>query len=63
VNGQSTVFVALAGDAFEPRPVATGRSIEGLIQITSGLKGDERVAARGSFILKSQLLRASMAEE
>ncbi len=63
VNGQSTVFVALSAGNFRPTPVATGRSIEGLIEVSSGLKGGEQVAARGSFILKSQLLKASLAGE
>lgn len=63
INGQLTVFVAKGGGEFLPTPVATGRSYQGLVEISSGLKGGERVVARGSFILKSQLLRASLAEE
>jgi len=34
-----------------------------VVEVSSGLKGGERVVARGSFILKSQFLRASLAEE
>lgn len=63
VNGQSTVFIARSGSEFSPAPVVTGRSYQGLIEISSGLRGGERVVARGSFILKSQFLRASLAEE
>jgi cobalt-zinc-cadmium efflux system membrane fusion protein len=63
VNGQATVFVARSGIEFSPAPVVTGRSYQGLIEISSGLRGGERVVARGSFILKSQLLRATMAAE
>jgi multidrug efflux pump subunit AcrA (membrane-fusion protein) len=63
LNGQASVFIARGGGEFFPTPVVTGRSYQGLVEISSGLKGGERVVARGSFILKSQLLRASMAEE
>lgn len=63
VNGQATVFVARSASEFGPVPVVTGRSYQGLIEIANGLKGGERVVARGSFILKSQFLRASLAEE
>ncbi|HNY41946.1 MAG TPA: efflux RND transporter periplasmic adaptor subunit [Bryobacteraceae bacterium] len=63
VNGQATVFIARSDNEFSPAPVVTGRSYQGLVEISSGLKGGERVVARGSFILKSQFLRASLAEE
>lgn len=63
LNGQPTVFVAVDAGSFRPVPVSVSRSIEGLIQVTGGLKGGERVVARGSFILKSQMLKASLSEE
>jgi cobalt-zinc-cadmium efflux system membrane fusion protein len=63
VNGQSTVFVEQAAGRFEARPVELGPSLEGLIRIRAGLKPGERVAGEGSFILKSQLMKATLAEE
>lgn len=63
VNGQPSVFVELAPGRFEARPVDPGRTLEGLRQITHGLRPGERVAAAGSFVLKSQLLRATFEEE
>jgi len=63
VNGQPTVFVEKAPGKFEARPVELGRTLEGLVRIPSGLKAGERVVAGGSFILKSQLLKASLSEE
>lgn len=63
VNGQPTVFVVLDDESFRPVPVTVSRSVEGLIQVVGGLKGGERVVARGSFILKSQLLKSSLSEE
>jgi len=63
VNGQSLVFVEKSAGKFEPRPVETGRTLEGLVQILRGLKDGERVVSEGSFILKSQMLKASLSEE
>lgn len=63
VNGQPSVFVELAPGRFEVRPVDPGRTLEGLRLITHGLRPGERVVAAGSFILKSQLLRATFEEE
>lgn len=63
VNGQPTVFVAATADSFRPVPVTVSRSVEGLVQVTGGLKGGERVVARGSFILKSLLLKSSLSDE
>jgi len=63
VSGQPTVFIATGPESFRPAPVSVSRSMEGLIQVTGGLKGGERVVARGSFILKSQMLKSTMSEE
>lgn len=62
VNGQRSVFVQLDAEHFQVRPVESGRTIEGALQITSGLKPGERVVTRGSYVLKSQLLKASLSE-
>jgi RND family efflux transporter MFP subunit len=63
VNGQPTVFVAMDGGQFRAVAVSPGRSFKGLVQISSGLRGGEKVVARGSFILKSQMLKASLSED
>jgi membrane fusion protein, heavy metal efflux system len=62
VNGQRSVFVRLDADHFQVRPIESGRTIEGSLQVTSGLKPGEQVVTRGSFVLKSQLLKASLSE-
>lgn len=62
LNGRSVVFVAVAG-GFRPQAVTPGRSGGGYTQIVSGLKGDERVAARGAFLLKAELSKGSGEEE
>ena len=63
VGGQQVVFVAVSPSRFATRPVQLGRTIQGQVEVLRGLEAGERVVAQGSFILKSQLLRATLGEE
>ncbi|HWQ56746.1 MAG TPA: efflux RND transporter periplasmic adaptor subunit [Bryobacteraceae bacterium] len=63
VRGQLVVFVRTAEDRFEVRPVQTGRTLDGAVEIVRGLTAGEVVAARGTFILKSEYLKGSLAGE
>ena len=63
VRGATVVFVRTAPDCFEVRPVQAGRSLDGSVQIVSGLRPGEPVAVRGAFALKSEFLRSALAEE
>jgi cobalt-zinc-cadmium efflux system membrane fusion protein len=56
VAGSSVVFVAEA-DGFRAQPVTPGRSGAGYTQIIAGLKGGERIAGRGAFVLKAELAK------
>ncbi len=56
IEGRTVVFVETAG-GFERRNVLTGRSGGDQVEIRDGLTPGERVAARGAFLLKSELLR------
>jgi Cu(I)/Ag(I) efflux system membrane fusion protein len=52
---QNTVFVALNGGKFEPRPVALGLQAENdYYQVISGLKEGERIVTSGQFMLDSE---------
>ncbi|HVX60229.1 MAG TPA: efflux RND transporter periplasmic adaptor subunit [Pirellulales bacterium] len=62
-EGRTFVFVYLEGDRFEPRDVETGATVDGQVEIESGLQPGERVAIRGGFALKSEMLRELMSEE
>lgn len=62
VNGQKSVFVRTGPDHFQVRPIESGRTIEGALQVTRGLNAGDEVVTRGSFVLKSQLLKASLSE-
>ncbi|MEW5979839.1 MAG: efflux RND transporter periplasmic adaptor subunit [Acidobacteriota bacterium] len=63
INGKSTVFVAKEGGLFEARSVRTGRQTDGSIEILEGLRAGEKVASAGSFLLKSEFLKAEMSPD
>jgi len=63
INGQDAVFVRTAADRFSVRAVRIGETINGKTPVLEGLKPGEEIVVSGSFILKSQLLRASMEGE
>lgn len=63
LKGQTVVFVEKAPGEYEPRAVEPGRSQDGRVTILNGLSAGERVVVKGAFILKSQLLKKSLAEE
>ncbi len=63
VNGQDVVFVRTAPDRFAVRPVRVGETADGNTPVLEGIKPGEQVAVRGSFILKSQLLKATLESE
>ncbi|MCU0123141.1 efflux RND transporter periplasmic adaptor subunit [Pseudomonas vlassakiae] len=56
---QQTVVFARTDEGFEARPVNTGRRDAGQVEITLGLAAGTQVAAAGSFVLKSELGKAS----
>ncbi len=63
VNGQDVVFVRTAPNRFVVRPVRVGESGDGKTPVLEGLAAGDQVAIRGSFILKSQLLKSSLENE
>jgi membrane fusion protein, heavy metal efflux system len=60
IDGQDVVFVRTSPERFSVRPVTTGETADGKTPILEGLKPGEQVVVRGSFVLKSQLLKASV---
>jgi membrane fusion protein, heavy metal efflux system len=63
VNGQTVVFVKRDATHFEVHAVELGRSTAGRVVIVRGVSPGDAVITRGGFVLKSQLLKASLAEE
>ncbi|GAW40615.1 Nickel and cobalt resistance protein CnrB [Brevundimonas sp. SH203] len=56
VNGVPSVFVQERG-GFRARPVVTGRTADGGVEILSGLNGAEQIAGVGAFLLKAELAK------
>jgi membrane fusion protein, heavy metal efflux system len=59
IAGRATVFVAEDGGRFRPRAVVIGSTADGVTEIKSSLRAGERIAVTGSFVLKSELLKAA----
>ena len=57
INGVPTVFVRVSGVEFHPRSVDPGQHTDGGVEIIQGLRRGEAVVVKGSFALKSQLLK------
>jgi membrane fusion protein, heavy metal efflux system len=63
LNGGSVVFVRQGKSEFEARPVKPGARVEGQVEIAEGLKDGEEVVTAGAFVVKSQFLTRSLAQE
>lgn len=62
-NGEDQIaFVAVEEGKFEKRTVKLGMEQHGRVQVLDGLKAGEKVVTEGSFILKSEMLKASMTD-
>lgn len=63
VNGQSVVFVRRSQQEFIPRAVQAGREQGGELVVLAGLRAGEQIVTKGSFVVKSQLLKNTLSEE
>jgi membrane fusion protein, heavy metal efflux system len=63
VNGADVVFVRAAPDRFDVHPVRRGAVMGGRVQILEGIQPGDSIVTRGSFIVKSQLLKSSFQGE
>jgi len=63
VSGVDVVFVKTAADKFTARPVNVGEAADGKTPILEGINAGDVIAVRGSFILKSQLLKSTLDSE
>jgi len=60
IDGRPSVFVAEAEPGrFKPRTVTLGAEADGLVEIATGVAAGERVVVAGSFVLKSEMLKAA----
>lgn len=63
IEDKTVVFVEKGAGRFEVREVNVGEKIDGHRLLLGGLAAGERIAVKGSFVLKSQLLKSQFAEE
>jgi cobalt-zinc-cadmium efflux system membrane fusion protein len=63
IAGLPAVFVERGPGMYELCPVETGLEAHGMVEIRHGLKEGDTVVTRGAFILKSELLKSSIAGE
>jgi multidrug efflux pump subunit AcrA (membrane-fusion protein) len=63
VGTQSVVFVRQSETRFERRDVQLGRRSLDRVEVLSGLKAGDVVVGRGSFYLKTALLRERIGDE
>ncbi|GMU91475.1 MAG: hypothetical protein AMXMBFR4_05330 [Candidatus Hydrogenedentota bacterium] len=60
VDGRPVVFTRIEDDLFETRLVEVGPAREGYVAILAGLTPADRIATDGSYILKSEFLKARL---
>ncbi|MFN7938993.1 MAG: efflux RND transporter periplasmic adaptor subunit [Bryobacteraceae bacterium] len=60
IEKSNVVFVQSKPGTFEAREVETGRVLRGDVEVTKGLKAGDVIVAKGSYTLKSQLLKGSL---
>jgi cobalt-zinc-cadmium efflux system membrane fusion protein len=63
LNGNAVVFVRRPNSEFEARPVKLGARVDHEVEIVEGLKTGEEVVTDGAFVVKSQFLTRSLAQE
>jgi len=63
IEGMPAVFVQLGERSFARRWVTLGESFDQWIEVVSGVEEGERVVSKGSFTLKSELLKDTLAGE
>jgi len=63
LNGNAVVFMRRPNSEFEATPVKTGARVDHEVEIVEGLKDGEEVVTDGAFVVKSQFLTRSLAQE
>jgi len=62
VNGEDIVFVQIASERFHVQTVELGEIANGKVRVLQGLSAGQRVISHGSFVAKSELLKASIGD-
>jgi cobalt-zinc-cadmium efflux system membrane fusion protein len=59
-TGEKYVFVATSDTTFERRDVSIGPAFDSMVEVKDGVKQGERVVTKGSFQLKSELMKEAL---
>ncbi len=62
IGDEWTVFVKTGEETFEVRPILKGKETDEEVEILEGLKESETIAAKGSFTLKAEAMKAELGE-
>ena len=63
IQGKPVVFVRTNEDSFDVHELVLGESAVGKVHVVAGLHEGELIVTRGTFTLKSLLLKGTFAEE
>ncbi|NOZ79768.1 MAG: efflux RND transporter periplasmic adaptor subunit [Acidobacteria bacterium] len=63
LEGRKVVFLETGEGRFCPVDVRLGEAFDGQVEIAGGLSNGDRIAARGAFTLKGELLKEQLGEE
>jgi cobalt-zinc-cadmium efflux system membrane fusion protein len=63
MDGRPVVFVMTSPGMFERRQVGTGHTLDGFTEILTGLRDGDVIVTEGSFILKSEFVKASLVDK
>jgi cobalt-zinc-cadmium efflux system membrane fusion protein len=63
INGQKTVFVQTGAELFRPQAISAGVILNDRVEVAEGLKPGDRVVVKGSFGLKSVMLKSLLSED
>ncbi len=63
IDDADVAFVMTGPGHFLIRPIRVGPTLAGKTTVLEGIKPGEQIVSRGSFLLKSQLLKSTMEEE
>jgi cobalt-zinc-cadmium efflux system membrane fusion protein len=63
MDGRPVVFVMTSPGVFVRRQVSTGHTLDGFTEVITGLRDGDMIVTEGSFILKSEFVKASLVDE
>lgn len=62
INGMTVVFATRDGQTFRAVTVNTGTRLQGMTEILNGLQPGDKIVVQGAFLVKSEMLKATMGD-